>query len=130
MLTDNADNVQAGILDRSIHLPSTARHELIDFIAKELPRWRDHIDRPPSQAETTLGTDIHAFDALACLTLTVCFQIGRNRQIIHQGLVMTELEADQFVIDALVGLNAILSQVLFGTGRHSQGNASGTLIYQ
>ncbi len=54
MLTDGFNNVQSGRLDRDIHLPSTAKLELVDFIAEELPRWRDHPDRPAAQAETTL----------------------------------------------------------------------------
>lgn len=45
---------RSGRLDQNIHLPCTAKLELIDFIAEELPRWRDHSDRPPALAETTL----------------------------------------------------------------------------
>lgn len=56
MLTDsfNIVHVQSGRLDGDIHLPSTAKLELVCFIAEELPRWRDHTDRPTAQAETTL----------------------------------------------------------------------------
>ena len=54
MLTDSFNIVQSGRLDRGIHLPSTAKLELVGFIAEELPRWRDHTDRPAAHAETTL----------------------------------------------------------------------------
>ena len=54
MIANSTNNVQAGSLDREIHLPSTTKLELVDFIALELPRWRDHPDRPQAQAETTL----------------------------------------------------------------------------
>ena len=43
-----------GRLDPDIHLPSTVKLEIIGFIAEELPRWRDHADRPPADAETKL----------------------------------------------------------------------------
>lgn len=54
MLTDSFNIVQSGRLDRSTHLPSTAKLEIVGFIAEELPRWRDHADRPISHAETRL----------------------------------------------------------------------------
>ena len=44
----------SGRLDQDIHLPCTAKLELVGFIAEELPRWRDHPDRPTADAETTL----------------------------------------------------------------------------
>lgn len=55
MLADSANIIpQSGQLDRDIHLPATVKLELIGFIAEELPRWRDHPDRPAATAETTL----------------------------------------------------------------------------
>ena len=54
MLTDCSHKIQSGRLDREIHLPSTAKLELVSFIAEELPKWRDHRDRPFSNAETIL----------------------------------------------------------------------------
>jgi len=42
MLAENFNDVQAGRLDQDIHLQSTAKLELMEFIAQELPRWRDH----------------------------------------------------------------------------------------
>lgn len=55
MLADSNDTVpQSGRLDPEIHRPFTVKLEIIDFIAEELPRWRDHPDRPTVEAETTL----------------------------------------------------------------------------
>ncbi len=54
MLADSPIAVHAGEIETDILLPGTARYELIDFIAKELPRWRDHPSRPKASAETTL----------------------------------------------------------------------------
>ncbi|MDR3566449.1 MAG: hypothetical protein P4L43_00315 [Syntrophobacteraceae bacterium] len=58
MLTDSFKMVQSGRLDRDIHLPSTAKMELVGFIAEELPRWRDHPDRPVADAESTLTSQL------------------------------------------------------------------------
>ena len=55
MLAENSHQVQTGHLDREIHLPSTAKHELVDFISQQLPLWRDHPDRPGKQGETALS---------------------------------------------------------------------------
>jgi hypothetical protein len=54
MLAENSISVQSGGIDRDIHLPATAKLELVGFIADELPRWRDHRDRPNATAETDL----------------------------------------------------------------------------
>ena len=54
MLANSSTDVQSGRLAQDIHLPSTAKLELVDFIAQELPRWRDHPDRPVKHAETAL----------------------------------------------------------------------------
>ena len=54
MLTDSFKLVQTGRLDPEIILPSTSKLELVAFISKELPLWRDHPDRPNAQAETIL----------------------------------------------------------------------------
>ena len=54
MLADSPKEVQSGTLDKEIHLPGEARQHLVEFIAEELPRWRDHPDRPPKDAETAL----------------------------------------------------------------------------
>ncbi len=54
MLAENSISVQSGGIDSDIHLPSTAKLELVGFIADELPRWRDHPNRPNATAETDL----------------------------------------------------------------------------
>ncbi len=54
MLADPGTRAQAGSLDPEVHLPWTAPYELLDFIAEELPRWRDHPDRRPRASETDL----------------------------------------------------------------------------
>lgn len=45
---------QSGRLNPEIHLPSTVKLELVSFIAEELPRWRDDMNRPIENAETKL----------------------------------------------------------------------------
>ena len=54
MLADTPIHTHAGRIEPDTILPATARHELIGFIAEELPRWRDHPDRPRASSETTL----------------------------------------------------------------------------
>ena len=55
MLADNINIIpQSGRLDEDIHLPSTAKLELVGFIAEALPRWRDHPDRTSACGESTL----------------------------------------------------------------------------
>ena len=66
MLSDNAPSICSGRLDKVIQLPSTARHELLDFIAEELPRWREHPERPHRESET--GLTEHLADHLNSAT--------------------------------------------------------------
>jgi len=55
MLANSLDaSAHCGNLNKDVHLPATSRHELLDFIAGELPRWRDDPERPKNQSETTL----------------------------------------------------------------------------
>lgn len=54
MLAESNSPVHSGRFHTDIHLPATAKLELIDFIAEELPIWRDHPDRPSKTAETSL----------------------------------------------------------------------------
>ncbi len=54
MLAETTTTVSSGGIDRDIHLPATAKREIVAFIADELPRWRDHPDRPAASAETIL----------------------------------------------------------------------------
>jgi hypothetical protein len=58
MLADISTPSHAGQLGLDILLPATARYELFEFIAAELPRWRDHPDRPSASAETTLTSQL------------------------------------------------------------------------
>lgn len=54
MLAEENIPIQSGRLGGDIHLPSTAKLELVAFIARELPGWRDHPDRPKKLGETSL----------------------------------------------------------------------------
>lgn len=47
-----------GTLGKDVQVPGTFRHELLDFIAAELPRWRDRPDRPKETAETILTSQL------------------------------------------------------------------------
>jgi hypothetical protein len=47
-------SAQSGCLNKDVHLPATSRYELLDFIAAELPHWRDDPERPKYQSETAL----------------------------------------------------------------------------
>lgn len=59
MLANYADqHVQSGALSKDLHLSATSMYELIDFIADELPRWRDHPDRPTQTSETALTSQL------------------------------------------------------------------------
>lgn len=51
-------NVQAGSLNGNVHLHATSLLELINFVAIELPRWRDHPDRPDQTSETALTSQL------------------------------------------------------------------------
>ena len=54
MLAEASEDVQSGRLADELHLPATAKLELVEFIAQELPRWRDHPERPARHTETVL----------------------------------------------------------------------------
>lgn len=54
MLAENSHQVQSGRLAKDVHKPATHNLELMAFIASELPRWRDHPDRPDKENETAL----------------------------------------------------------------------------
>jgi hypothetical protein len=54
MLADFPIVAQSGTLGPAVQLRETARHELLDFIADELPRWRDHPARKTETSETAL----------------------------------------------------------------------------
>lgn len=54
MLADFQISGHTGKFGPEIQLPGAARYALLDFIADELPRWRDHPGRKPKTAETAL----------------------------------------------------------------------------
>ena len=61
MLANDPNNPpQIGALNQDVQKPATFRHELIDFIADELPRWRDRPDRKAERSETVLTSQLCA----------------------------------------------------------------------
>jgi hypothetical protein len=61
VLADQGEpKVQSGGLDQNIHLPAAWRFALMDFIASELPKWRDDPQRPADTAETSLTSRLCA----------------------------------------------------------------------
>ena len=61
MLANNQDNpAQIGTLSSGVQEPATFRRELLDFIADQLPRWRDRPDRPNETSETVLTSQFCA----------------------------------------------------------------------
>jgi hypothetical protein len=51
---------QVGALRGDVQKPATFRHELVDFIANELPLWRSRPDRKHETAETALTSQLCA----------------------------------------------------------------------
>jgi hypothetical protein len=51
---------QSGKLSDDLHKPATFLHEVLDFIAIELPQWRDRADRKTESAETLLSSGLCA----------------------------------------------------------------------
>ncbi len=60
MLANFPITAHAGNLDPEVQLPGTARYALLDFIAEELPRWRDDADRPTKAGENALTSQLRA----------------------------------------------------------------------
>ena len=60
MLSDTPFPKPFGSLSPELHLPATAKHGLFDFIADEMPAWRDDPDRPVATAETVLTSSLCA----------------------------------------------------------------------
>jgi hypothetical protein len=55
MLADQGEaRASSGALQSDLYLPETTKLALIDFIANELPKWRDRPDRPEVEAEDQL----------------------------------------------------------------------------
>src|ERR1039458_8680801 len=61
MLANSSEtSAQSGRFGRDVHLPATSRYELLNFIADELPQWRDRPDRNPETSETILTSQLCA----------------------------------------------------------------------
>ena len=61
MLADSSDiPPHSGAFRSDLHLPACSRFELLDFIADQLPNWRDRADRRPETAETILTSQLCA----------------------------------------------------------------------
>ena len=59
MLADFSDRfVRVGSFAQDVHLPAASLDELIEFIAAELPCWRDHPDRAKQVSETALTSQL------------------------------------------------------------------------
>ncbi len=62
MLADQEElKIQSGGLDQNLHFPGAWRFALLEFIASELPRWRDDPKRPVETAETSLTSRLCAY---------------------------------------------------------------------
>ncbi|NMZ77304.1 hypothetical protein HBO32_29845 [Pseudomonas nitroreducens] len=57
---DGVVQVQSGMIGQGVHLASASLYALIDFIADELPKWRDRSDRRSESAETVLTSQLCA----------------------------------------------------------------------
>ncbi len=60
MLANTPDSPPLGSLSKDVQKPATFRQELLEFIAAELPRWRDRPDRPVENSETILTSQLCA----------------------------------------------------------------------
>jgi hypothetical protein len=61
MLASNPSHSSTvGALSGSVQKPATFRHELIEFIADELPHWRGRSERPQATSETVLTSQLCA----------------------------------------------------------------------
>ncbi len=59
MLADSTRNrAQTGALSRDVHLQAASMYELLDFVAQELPRWRDRPERGRKTSETALTSQL------------------------------------------------------------------------
>jgi hypothetical protein len=59
MLANNSDmSAQVGSLSRDVQKPATFRNELLDFVFRQLPVWRDRADRPKETSETILTSHL------------------------------------------------------------------------
>jgi hypothetical protein len=62
MLADSQNlTPRLGSLDRELQLSATFTRELLDFIAQELPAWRDHPRRPDETSEARLSDHLCSY---------------------------------------------------------------------
>jgi hypothetical protein len=61
MLADQPPTPALGRFAEDLHLRATARVEILDFIAEELPLWRDCPERPLGSSETILTDQLCSF---------------------------------------------------------------------
>lgn len=60
LANDEIESAPSGTFGKTIQLPAASRLALCDFIAEQLPRWRDRIDRSPESSETGLTSQLCA----------------------------------------------------------------------
>jgi hypothetical protein len=61
MLANNLDTpARFGTLNGDVQKRATFRHELLGFVANEMPSWRDRPDRPKETSETVLTSQLCA----------------------------------------------------------------------
>ena len=60
MLADGGATGRVGALNSEVHKSATFFRELLDFIADDLPRWRDRGDRTAATSETVLTSQLCA----------------------------------------------------------------------
>ncbi len=57
MLADKSFRSASGSLDKAVQVPNTFRREVIDFIAGQLPRWKERLSTTERQESETFLTD-------------------------------------------------------------------------
>ena len=60
LANESGNDAQVGSLNPEVQRSATFRHELVEFIASELPKWRNRPERPVVTAETALTSQLCA----------------------------------------------------------------------
>jgi len=58
LANSHSTHAQIGTFGKDVHLKMASLYELLDFIADELPRWRDRTDRKDLSSETELTSQL------------------------------------------------------------------------